>query len=75
MRMTKALREFPARYRIIPPLIGLTAGILLNEYIGNTWLMISITAPLFGIISLLRPRLRFLLFIPIGLLFAAGPFF
>jgi len=73
--MTTALREFPARYKIIPPLLGLTAGILLNEYIGNPWLLITIAAPLFGLAALLRPQLRFLLFIPIGFLFAAGPFY
>lgn len=74
MHITTALREFPARYRIVPPLLGLVAGILLDEYIGHPWLLITITAPLFGVTALLRPSFRFLLFIPIGLLFAAGPF-
>ncbi|HVY54971.1 MAG TPA: hypothetical protein VHC46_04360, partial [Thermodesulfobacteriota bacterium] len=74
MNIKKALLEFPARYKIVPPLLGLTAGIMLNEYMGNPWLLIAISAPLFGLFSLLRPELRFLLFIPIGILFAAGPF-
>ncbi len=74
MRMTGFLRRFTARYKIILPLLGLTAGILLNEYIGNPWLVIIITAPAAGILALLAPPLRFLLFIPIGLLFSAGPF-
>lgn len=74
MRMTGILRGFTARYKIIPPLLGLSAGILLNEYTGNPWLVIAITAPAAGILALLLPPLRFLLFIPIGLLFSAGPF-
>ena len=72
--MTGILREFQARYRIVPPLLGLCAGILLNDYLGSPWLVITITAPIFGIIALLAPPLRFLLFIPIGLLFSAGPY-
>ncbi len=73
-RLTSFLRELPARYKILPPLLGLTVGILLNEYIENVWMVIVIASPVAGIISLFFPRLRFLLFIPIGLLFSAGPF-
>ncbi len=74
MRITRFLGGFTARYKIIPPLLGLTAGILLNECTGNPWLLIAITAPAAGIVALFLPPLRFLLFIPIGLLFCAGPF-
>lgn len=75
MRTTGILRGFTERYKIIPPLLGLCAGILLNEYLGSPWLVITIAAPVAGIIALLAPPLRFLLFIPIGLLFSAGPFY
>ncbi|MEW6145781.1 MAG: ComEC/Rec2 family competence protein [Thermodesulfobacteriota bacterium] len=47
----------------------------MNEYIGTPWLVIAITTPLFGIIALLAPALRFLLFIPIGILFSVGPLY
>jgi len=74
MRIEAILRDFFARYKIIPPLLGLIAGILSSEYIGNVWLGIILISPIAGVISLLIPQLRFLLFIPIGLLFSAGPF-
>ncbi len=73
-QMTATLRGFTARYKIIPPLLGLITGILLSEYLGSPWLAITILAPVAGISALLFPSLRFLIFIPIGLLFSAGPF-
>ena len=75
MRITSILREFPARYKILPPLLGLILGILLDDHGGNTWMLIAITAPVAGIAALLFRPLRFLIFIPIGLLFSAGPLY
>jgi hypothetical protein len=62
--MTGILPGFTERYKIILPLLGLCAGILLNEYLGSPWLVIAITAPVAGMIALLLPSLKFLLFIP-----------
>lgn len=60
-----------SRYRILPPLSGLIIGILLAEWMGNEWALISILSPVFGAISLFRPRLVFLIFVPIGILLSA----
>jgi competence protein ComEC len=53
---------------MIPPLAGLTAGIILCGYLQNPWLWIALLAPLAGAAALFIPALRFLLLVPVGLL-------
>ncbi len=61
------------KYKILPPLFGFISGILITEWMGNEWLLIVFLSPICGFISLIRPRLRFLIFIPIGILFSTRP--
>lgn len=63
-----ALREFSSRFPMIPPLAGLTIGIILCVYLQNPWLWIAILAPFAGAAALFIPALRFLLLVPVGLL-------
>lgn len=60
------------RYPILPPLIGYIAGILLAENVGYEWIFILIISPIVGLLSLFFPDLRFLLFVPLGVLLSAG---
>ncbi|MEQ9618335.1 MAG: ComEC/Rec2 family competence protein [Deltaproteobacteria bacterium] len=70
---TRLFQEFSVKYKIVLPLIGFASGILLSEHIGNVWMVIAVLAPLTGLPSLFLPGFRFLLFIPLGLLFSMAP--
>jgi len=72
-RITRLLREFPLRYRIVLPLAAFASGILLGERILHSWVAIAAVTPFLGILSIYIPGLRFLLFIPLGLLFSSPP--
>ncbi len=67
------MRPFLSRYKILPPLLGFTSGILISEYIGHEWILIALLSPIFGGVYILKPKLGFLIFIPIGLLFSTKP--
>jgi competence protein ComEC len=64
-----------SKYEILPPLFGFVLGILLTEWIGNEWILIALLSPIFGALSLFKPNLGLLIFIPIGILFSARPNF
>jgi len=70
---TNRIDLFLSRYKILPPLFGFTLGILLNEYVVNSWYLIAAMGLAFGVVSLYSVNLRFLLLIPVGLLFATNP--
>lgn len=65
--------SFLLKYKILTPLFGFISGILIAEWAGNEWMLIAFLSPLFGVISLFKPKLGFLVFIPIGILFSARP--
>ncbi|MGB7292412.1 MAG: DNA internalization-related competence protein ComEC/Rec2 [Thermodesulfobacteriota bacterium] len=58
------------KYPMLPPLIGYIAGILIAEHLGYEWIFILLISPILGLLSLLWEDLRFLLFIPLGVLFS-----
>src|ERR1700758_2284318 len=62
-----------SKYKVIPPLFGFALGILLTEWVGNEWILIVLLSPIFGALSLFKPNLSVLIFIPIGILFSARP--
>ena len=70
-RISEDMGLFFSKYKILPPLLGFILGILLEEWVGDGWLLISILSPVFGAISIFRPQLIFLVFIPLGILFSA----
>jgi competence protein ComEC len=65
--------SFFHKYKILPPLLGFVIGIIAAERLGNEWLIIISLSPVLGVLSLFKPRLAFLIFIPIGILFSARP--
>ncbi len=65
--------SFLLKYKILAPLFGFISGILIAEWAGNEWILIALLSPTFGVLSLFKPRFRFLIFIPIGILFSARP--
>jgi len=65
--------QYPVKYPTLPPLVGFIVGILISEWCGNQWLIILTITPIIGIASIFLPSLRFLLLIPIGILFSASP--
>lgn len=65
--------SFLLKYKILAPLFGFISGILIAEWAGNKWILIALLSPIFGVLSLFKPRFRFLIFIPIGILFSARP--
>lgn len=58
------------KYPILPPLIGYIAGIFIAENLGYEWIFILIILPILGLLSLFWADLRFLLFLPLGVLFS-----
>src|SRR3972149_1770461 len=64
---------FLSKYKILPPLSGFILGIILSEYFGNEWILITFLSPIFGALYLFKPRFGLLIFIPLGLLFSARP--
>ena len=58
------------KYPILPPLIGYIAGIFISENLGYEWIFILFISPILGLLSLFFADLRFLLFIPLGVLFS-----
>jgi competence protein ComEC len=65
------MSSFFSKYKILPPLVGFIFGILLSEWVGNEWMLITIFSPIFGALSIFKPKFAFLLFIPLGILFSA----
>lgn len=65
--------SFLSKYKILTPLFGFISGILITEWTGNEWILIVFLSPVFATISLIKPKFGFLIFIPIGILFSAGP--
>ncbi|MGB2691781.1 MAG: ComEC/Rec2 family competence protein, partial [Thermodesulfobacteriota bacterium] len=59
-------------HKIVLIAISFISGIYLNEFISNPWVIIGILGIITAIISLLIRNLRFLLFIPLGLIFSAN---
>ncbi len=74
-RIRRFFYDFSLRYRIVLPLLGFSLGILINDRIENVWILIAAISPVIGVLSLYLPNFRFLLFIPLGLLFSGGAFF
>jgi len=70
---TEQIGLFLYKYSILPPLLGFALGIILNEYIDHVWFLVLAMGLIFGVVSVFFVNLRFLLLIPIGLLFASGP--
>jgi competence protein ComEC len=60
------------KYPILPPLIGYITGILIAENLGYDWIFILIISPVVGLLSLFFADLRFLLFVPLGVLFSTS---
>lgn len=60
------------KYPILPPLLGYMAGISISESFGYGWGFILISAPILGLVSLFFGYLRFLLFVPVGVLFSTS---
>jgi hypothetical protein len=56
LRITAFLREIPARYRILPPLFGVIAGILSGGYFDKVWLAIVLSGLAAGLVSLFYPQ-------------------
>ena len=67
------MNSFLSKYKILPPLSGFILGIILSEYFGNEWILITFLSPIFGALYLFKPRFGLLIFIPLGLLFSARP--
>ncbi|HEX9830812.1 MAG TPA: DNA internalization-related competence protein ComEC/Rec2 [Thermodesulfobacteriota bacterium] len=65
--------NFLSKHKILPPLFGFISGILITEWIGNEWILIALVSPIVGMVSLIKPKFGFLIFIPIGILFSARP--
>ncbi|MBI4229171.1 MAG: ComEC family competence protein, partial [Deltaproteobacteria bacterium] len=61
------------RYPILLPLIGYIVGIFISEYLGYEWILILVISPILGVLSLCFANLRFLLFVPLGVLFSISP--
>lgn len=59
-------------HKIVLIAISFILGIYLNEFISHPWVIIGILGIISAIISLLIRNLRFLLFVPLGLLFSAN---
>ena len=72
---TDRIGLFLYKYSVLPPLLAFALGILLYEYIAQdaVWLPIMAMALVFGALAIFFVNLRFLILIPIGLLFAWGP--
>jgi DNA internalization-related competence protein ComEC/Rec2 len=64
---------FLYKYSILPPLLGFALGTILNEYVSEVWFLILAMGVIFGTLAIFFVNLRFLLLIPIGLLFASNP--
>ncbi|MGQ0793720.1 MAG: ComEC/Rec2 family competence protein [Deltaproteobacteria bacterium] len=62
---------FFAKYKILPPLAAYIAGILIASHSDWGWEAVVYLSPLIGAAALLKPRFAPLVFIPIGILFAA----
>ncbi len=60
------------KHKIVLIVISFIAGILLNEYTSNPWIIIAILGIIGAIVSLVIRNLSFLLFIPLGLAFSAN---
>jgi len=60
------------KHKIILIVISFITGILISEYTKNPWILVAITGFLGGIIALYFRNLRFLLFIPLGLVFSTN---
>ena len=60
------------KHKIILIVINFITGILISEYTKNPWILVAITGFLGGIIALYFRNLRFLLFIPLGLVFSTN---
>ena len=74
MKLTaEGLRLFLYKYSILPPLLGFTIGILLSEHISEPLITILVTGLIFGFLAIFFVHFRFLIFIPLGLLFASNP--
>jgi competence protein ComEC len=58
---------------ILPPLLGYIAGIFIAERLGYQWFFILIISPMLGLVSLYFADLRFLFFLPLGVLFSISP--
>ena len=61
------------KYPIFLPLFAFILGILLAEYTQADWILIIVLVPAFGIAALFKPKFRFLILVPIGILFSASP--
>ena len=59
-------------HKIVLIVTSFIIGILLNEYLSYPWILAGITGLFSGITALYFRNLRFLLFIPLGLVFAAN---
>jgi len=66
------MHTFFAKYPIILPLLGFISGILFSEWVGYPWMIIVVITPIIGALYLFIPNLRYLLFVPLGILFSAS---
>lgn len=73
MKLTQnSIKNLQNNHKIVLIVISFILGILLNEYLDSPWILVAITGLIGGIISLYFRDLRFLLFIPLGLVFSAN---
>jgi len=73
MKLTQnSIKNLLNNHKIVLIVISFILGILLNEYLDSPWILVAITGLIGGIISLYFRDLRFLLFIPLGLVFSAN---
>lgn len=67
-----SINRYYANHKIVLIAISFIIGIFLNEYLSIPWLVIGFFGVITTILSLFFRNLSFLLFIPLGLLFAAN---
>ncbi len=67
-----SINDLLNNHKIVLIVISFISGIYLNEFSNNPWILVAITGLFGGIISLYFRNLRFLLFIPLGLIFSAN---
>jgi len=60
------------KHKIVLIVVSFIAGILLNEYIGQAWILIGALGLAATVLSIIYRNLSFLLFMPLGLAFAAN---
>jgi len=67
-----SINDLLNNHKIVLIAISFILGIYLNEFLNSAWILVATGGLIGGIISLYFRNLRFLLFIPLGLVFSAN---